>query len=342
MGRGTIAIEEATIDPGSIWTLPEAVQFLNPGQEVTNETVQRHAVTLGDLEERLRHMDAEGVEYMLLSLTSPGPQGQPDPAVAEQTARAANDWLAGEAAKHPTRFGGLAALSMHNATQAAEELKRAVGLGMFGAMINDFQSTGNDGKGRKYYDEEEYDVFWAAVQELGVPVYFHPRWPPLVEIKPGSEVSYAPRTHLLGAAVQFHLDLSFHLYAVISSGVFDRYPDVQIVAGHMGEGIPFNLWRANSWYNKPSKKATRPSKEDYGYYFARNVHITTSGFFSTPNLKFVIDQLGVDRVLYSIDTPYDTVKAGQDWWKSVSLPGDQKEVVGRSNAIKLFKLPLEL
>lgn len=218
MARGTIAIEEATINPGSLWTLPDAVAFLNPGQEVTEATVARHANTLGNLTARLADMDAEGVEYMLLSLTSPGPQGQPEPAIAEKIAREANDWLVGECAKHPERFGGLAALSMHNASQAAEELRRAVGLGMFGAIVNDFQSTGADGKGRRYYDEEEYDVFWAAVQELGVPVYFHPRWPPLVEIAPGSPAAYASRTHLLGAAVQFHLDLSFHIYAVISSG----------------------------------------------------------------------------------------------------------------------------
>lgn len=222
MGRGTIAIEEATIDPGSLWTLPDAVAFLNPGQEVTEATVARHANTLGNLTTRLADMDAEGVEYMLLSLTSPGPQGQPDPAMAEKIAREANDWLVAECAKHPHRFGGLAALSMHNASQAAEELRRSVGMGMFGAMVNDFQSTGAHGKGRKYYDEEEYDVFWAAVQDLGVPVYFHPRWPPLVEIAPGSPAAYAPRTHLLGAAVQFHLDLSFHIYAVISSGRLPR------------------------------------------------------------------------------------------------------------------------
>lgn len=219
MARGTIAIEEATIDPGSLWTLPEAVSFLNPGQEVTEETVANHANTLGNLTARLASMDAEGVEYMLLSLTSPGPQGQPDPAIAEKTAREANDWLVAECAKHPDRFGGLAALSMHDATQAADELRRAVGMGMFGAMINDFQSTGGDGNGRRYYDEGEYDAFWATVQELGVPVYFHPRWPPLVEIAPDSPAAYASRTHLLGAAVQFHLDLSFHIYAVISSGM---------------------------------------------------------------------------------------------------------------------------
>ncbi|OQU98464.1 hypothetical protein CLAIMM_04249 [Cladophialophora immunda] len=343
MLRGTIAVEEAVIDPGSLWTLPEAANVIHRGQKVSDEVVARHAQRLGDIHgERLRKMDAEGVEYMLLSLTSPGPQGQPEPAVAEKMARDANDWLVRDAAKNPRRFGALAALSMHDAAQAATELRRAVGMGMFGAILNDFQSTGADGKGRKYYDEREYDVFWQTVQELDVPVYLHPRWPPLSELKPEAQAPYAARPHLLGAGVQFHLDLSFHVYAVVSSGLFDRYPNVQIVIGHLGEGTAFNLWRANWWYDKPNQKTTRPSKEDYGYYFARNVHVTTSGFFSTPNLKFVVEQLGFQRVMYSIDTPYETIEDGQNWWKTVELPQAQKEAIGRSNAIRLFKLPLPL
>ena len=130
--------------------------------------------------------------------------------------------------------------------------------------------------------------------------------------------------------------------------------------------IPFNLWRADHWYNKPVKKATRPSKQDYTYYFKHNVSITTSGDFSTQGLKFCLDEIGVDRCLYSIgkweselaapslfchfeliwscarlDYPYDSIKEAQDWWKGIDLPQDQKEAVARRNAIRLFKLPLE-
>jgi len=121
--------------------------------------------------------------------------------------------------------------------------------------------------------------------------------------------------------------------------------------------IPLNLWRADHWYNKPSKKAARPSKEDYTYYFKHNVHITTSGNFSTQGLKFCINELGADRCLYSIgkppeffhdiranriDTPYDSVEDGQAWWRTVDLADDVKWDVGRNNAIRLFKLPLEI
>jgi 2,3-dihydroxybenzoate decarboxylase len=134
--------------------------------------------------------------------------------------------------------------------------------------------------------------------------------------------------------------------------------------------IPFNLWRANHWYNKPVKRATRPSKEDYGYYFKHNISITTSGFYSTQGLKFCVNELGFDRCMFSIGTcwplvtgqdatwfrmirewqlayrlidyPYDSIKEAQDWWKGVDLPEKEKVAVARENAIKLFKLPLEL
>ncbi|CAK7229072.1 hypothetical protein SCUCBS95973_007095 [Sporothrix curviconia] len=348
--RGTIAIEEAVLDPTGIERNARdaalyAPQYGQPGQSVANVNHPLVAALLDIHTTRLAQMDAEGVEYMLLSLTSPGPQGLNDPAEARALATTANDWLAAEAKKEPTRFGGLASLSMHDPAEAAAELTRAVReLGMFGAILNDFQSVpdteaGLDG--RRYYDEPAYDVFWAAVQELDVPVYIHPRYATGRDLAAGSG-KYSTRTQLLGAGVQFHLDLSFHIYAICSSGVFDRFPKVQLVAGHLGEGIPFNLVRADHWYNKPVKKATRPSKHDYRYYFTHNVSVTTSGDFSTQGLKFCVGEMGADRCLYSIDYPYDQIKVAQDWWKSVDLPAEDKEAIGRSNAIRLFKLPLEL
>jgi 2,3-dihydroxybenzoate decarboxylase len=124
------------------------------------------------------------------------------------------------------------------------------------------------------------------------------------------------------------------------------------------DSIPFNLVRADHWFNKPVKKATRPSKEDYSYYFTHNISITTSGNFNTAALKFCIDQIGAERCLYSIgkailffldtitncllDYPYDTIADAQGWWLGVDLSEDNKKLVARENAIRLFKLPLEL
>ncbi|KAG6354139.1 hypothetical protein INS49_004743 [Diaporthe citri] len=340
--KGTIAIEEAVLNPEGVSWMAETASLFAPGQNASQ--LKHHSLTqkLMDIHgQRLSEMDAEGVEYMLLSLTSPGAQGEKDPVRAANIARNANDWLANEVNRNPSRFGALASLSMHNPAEAAAELKRAVkDLGMFGAMVNDFQTYGDDGAGKKYYDAPEYELFWQEVENLGVPIYLHPRYPISQELE-GPLAKWAPRKHLLGAAVSFHLDLSFHLYALCSSGIFDKFPGVQVVAGHLGEGIPFNLWRADHWYNKPVKKATRPSREDYSYYFQHNVSITTSGDFSTSGLKFCIEQIGIERCMFSIDYPYDSVKEAQDWWKGVDLPPTDKEAVARRNAIRIFKLPLE-
>ena len=337
--RGTVAIEEAVLDPAGLALSAGDTALYAPSSATANHPLT--AALLDIHTSRLQQMDAEGVEFMLLSLTSPGPQGVADAAAAQALAVSANNWLAAEAKKAPTRFGALASLSMHSAAEAAAELMRAVReLGVYGAILNDFQSVGAD-DGRAYYDEPAYDVFWAAVQALDVPVYLHPRYATGRDLD-ATTGKYAPRKHLLGAGVQFHLDLSFHLYAICAGGVLDRFPRVQIVAGHLGEGIPFNLVRADHWYNKPVKKATRPSQHDYTYYFTHNVSVTTSGDFSTPGLQFCIDAIGADRCLYAIDYPYDEIKVAQDWWRSVELPATQKEMVARGNAIRLFKLPLEV
>jgi len=235
--RGTIAIEEAIIDPTGVASLSQWQSLLSPASSTSSEavTLTAHEKRLLDIHgERLKSMDEHGVEYMLLSLTSPGVQDEADPVKAEKMATVANDYLAGEVAKNPKRFGALAALSMHDPSQAARELKRCVKeLGMFGGLVNDFQSTGKDGGGKVYFDTRKYDPFWAMVQELGVPIYFHPRYAIKQDLEPGTK--FGDRKHLLGAGVQFHLDLSFHLYAVCSSGVFDRFPKAQIVVGHLGE-----------------------------------------------------------------------------------------------------------
>ncbi|KAB5513409.1 hypothetical protein GE09DRAFT_980796 [Coniochaeta sp. 2T2.1] len=335
--KGTIAVEEAVINIDDADWLAEGYALWTDPSNFKHHALSQALADIHD--KRLQQMDAEGVEYMLLSVTSPGAQGQPNPKKAQALALRSNDWLAGEVKKNPARFGALASLSMHDGAEAAVELRRAVTeLGMFGAMINDYQSVDAKGEGdrKKYYDTKEYYVFWQTVQELDVPVYMHPRYPPPPDPK------YESRSDLLGAGVQFHLDLSFHLYAFMSSGVFDLFPRVQVVAGHLGEGIPFNLWRANHWSNVPPRKAVRVAKEDFGYYFKHNLSITTSGNFSTPGLNLCLNEIGVDRCLYSIDSPYEAIKEAQDWWKGVELPEDQKAALARRNAIKLFKLPLEL
>lgn len=237
--RGTVAIEEAVLNPDGVAWMAESAALFNPGQDPSKITNHGHTKDLLDIHgARLERMDAHGVEYMLLSLTSPGAQGERDRSKAQKLAADANDWLAAEVAKNPARFGAFANVSMHNAEDAVAEARRAVKeLGMYGVMLNDYQVVGSGGdvEGKKYYDAPEYHPFWEAIQELDVPVYMHPRYPQAPDLQPRTR--YGDRKHLLGAAVQFHLDLSMHIYALCSSGIFDLYPKVQLVAGHLGEGF---------------------------------------------------------------------------------------------------------
>lgn len=239
--KGTIAIEEAVLNPDGVSFHAKSAIFFSPAS--TQQDIREHGLTKALLDihtDRLARMDATGVEYMLLSLTSSGPQGEPDPEKSAEMASKANDWLSQQVAANPTRFGGLASLAMHDAEVAASELRRAVKqLGMFGAIINDFQDVyedaGRETVGKAFYDDPKYHPFWAAVQELNVPVYLHPRYPAASDV--GTSARYGPsKRQLIGAAVQFHLDLSYHVYALCSSGIFDLYPKVQVVIGHLGEG----------------------------------------------------------------------------------------------------------
>ncbi|KAF5548896.1 amidohydrolase 2 [Fusarium mexicanum] len=335
---GTIAIEEAIINPKYLYTVEKYIPLLshyaNLGSSVKDGLLDIH-------EKRLDSMNKHGVEYMVLSITSPGSQDEADPALAEKMAYDNNNFLAAEVKKNPRRFGAFAALSMHNVHQAVAELKRAIqDLGFHGVLLNDWQTTkGEEGSEiRKYYDTPEYDPFWAAIQELDVPVYLHPRYPlPETLTEP-----WESRSHLLGASVGFSLDLSFHLYAISSSGTLDRFPNVKIISGHLGEGIPFNLWRASYWYDHMRGTSARKSQHNYAYYWRKNFYVTTAGTYTTPGLKLAIGELGIDRCLYSIDTPYNNIEEAQTWWKDADLTPTDKILVGRDNAIKLLKLPLEL
>jgi 2,3-dihydroxybenzoate decarboxylase len=171
--KGTIAVEEAMIDPAGveIHSFAQFQSLMQPGSNVASGLSAHERRLLDIHDERLKSMDEHGVEYMLLSLTSPGAQGEADLEKAASVARIANDYLAGEVKKNSRRFGALAALSMHNAQDASDELRRAVKeLGMFGAMINDFQSKGANSEEKVYFDTADYDPFWGTVQELDVPV----------------------------------------------------------------------------------------------------------------------------------------------------------------------------
>jgi 2,3-dihydroxybenzoate decarboxylase len=224
---GKIALEEC-------WTIPEELVNNDPSKFVPAGTGDRLTTELMDIHEhRLRQMDENGVDFMVLSFSSAGCQGIADRAKAEAQAVLANDRLEAEVLKNPTRFAAFAALSMHDPRQAAEELERCMmrKKGFVGCLLNDFQSAGEDGNMMLFYDTKEYDVFWKKANDLRAPVYLHPRLPtPLIH-----EQMWKDRPWLNFSALGYANRLNMHALGIITSGVLDRFPEVKILLGHMGE-----------------------------------------------------------------------------------------------------------
>lgn len=192
------------------------------------------ATALHDIHgDRLNEMNANGVEMAIISQNPAGPQGIRDAKAAEGYARRSNDYIASLVDKAPERFAAFAAVSMHNPDNAAAELIRAVKvLHMVGVMLHDGQEyLDSEGAVREYfYDDPRYDVFWAAAESMGTPVYLHPKPPLPQDIKD----HYIKRPWLIGPTYSFTSDSSFHALAIITSGVFDRFPNVKLILGHMG------------------------------------------------------------------------------------------------------------
>lgn len=189
---------------------------------------------------RLQEMNANGVEMAIMSQNPPGPQGIHDAKLAEDYATRSNNFVASLVNKTPERFAAFAAVSMHDPEQAAAEVTRCVKeLGMVGVMLHDAQNYIDDqgSIGEFYYDEPRFDVFWAAVDSLGVPIYLHPKPPSMQKVKD----LYLKRPWLIGPTFSFTSDLSFHALALITSGIFDRFPNLKLILGHMG--IQFSLSR---------------------------------------------------------------------------------------------------
>jgi len=284
-------------------------------------------------DKRLRLMDASGVEIMIASLNAPAVQAIWDVARAIDVARKANDHLAAEIARRPDRFAGFAALPMQDPEEAARELTRCIKeLGFVGALVNGFSQAG-DPTSALYYDLPQYRPFWRTVAELGVPFYLHPRNP-----LPGDIRAYEGHNWLLGPSWGFHAETAVHALRLIGSGLFDECPKLQIVLGHLGEGIPAYLWRIdhrNNWMKAPHKYAAKKPVADY---VRNNFVVTTSGNFSTSALDQAIAEIGIERVLWSADYPFEDIADAAEWIDAAPLSDADRKKIVRDNALNLFKL----
>jgi gamma-resorcylate decarboxylase len=284
-------------------------------------------------ERRIAEMDRHGIEMMLLSLNAPAVQAITNPAKAAEIARKANDYLAEQVQKRPERFQGLAALAMQDPEGAARELERCVKeLGFRGALVNGFSQI-NDPDTPVYYDLPQYRPFWAMAERLDVPFYLHPRNP-----LPRDARIYDGHPWLMGPIWAFGQETAVHALRLMASGLFDAHPRLQIILGHMGENLPFGIWRvdnSNAWIEGRNRW---PAKRRLGEYFCANFHITTSGNFRTQSLLNAMMEMGADRIMFSTDWPFENVDHAAIWFDACPISEGDRMKIGRTNARRLFKL----
>jgi gamma-resorcylate decarboxylase len=281
-------------------------------------------------------MDRCGIERCILSLTSPGVQSVIDPKEAAALARDANDYAHEFTRQYPARLSAFASVALQDPKSAVRELDRAVStLGLKGVLVNGYSNVG-ESEQVQYLDEAPLEDFWACVSRFKVPVYLHPREP-----LPSQTRSIRGYPELGGSAWAFAYETSTHAVRLMLSGLFDRYPNIQVILGHLGEGLPFMLSRLQHRLDmqregvKGSKARQRPS-----YYFASNFYITTSGHFHSKPFHEAVAQLGAERVLFSVDYPYEQMDMGARWFDDMQLPNGTKRLIGRENADRLFGLNL--
>ena len=310
-------------------TLQDSAGFLPPE---TWAELSGRLIDPGD--RRLREMDANGMEMMILSLNAPAVQAIPDAARAADVARRANDDLAEKVARRPDRFRGLAALPLQDPELAAAELTRCIrDLGFVGALANGFSETGG-GAAPLYYDLPQYRPFWAVCADLSAPFYLHPRNP-----LPQDARIYDGHPWLMGPGWAFGQETAVHALRLMGSGLFDDHPDLQIVVGHMGEGLPFSIWRVdnkNAWTKTPGSSGPQPAQRSFTDYFRENFHITVSGNYCTEALLCAMQVIGADRILFSTDWPFENVDYSAAWMDSVAIGEADRLKIGRTNALGLF------
>jgi len=337
MAMRRIAIEEAfvTEEIAQEWKKVLASKFVEPGFQMMGNTILGddpgarlvHSRLVDAGEGRIKQMDSDGIDFAVLSLTSPGVQAF-DAVTATRLAKDANDAMAKAVAANPQRLAALAAVAPHYPAGAASELQRAMtSLGMKGFLINSHTMG-------EYLDDQKFWPIFEAAQALDAPLYLHPREPGPDLVKPFLDYG------LYFAGFGFAVETSLHAMRLIMCGLFDEFPKLKIILGHMGEGLPFWLQRIDNRYLLQVKiGAVKKMKRLPSEYFLDNFLITTSGVMSAPALKLSIEVLGVERIMFAADYPYESVTEGVQFMDTVDIPEEYRRLIYSGNAEKLFKLP---
>ncbi len=292
--------------------------------------LQEQLMDLG--ERRIARMDELGIDKQLLLLTSPGVQVlEPDEGSA--LARLANDRLAEVCRRHPNRFAGLAVFAPQDVPGAVSEIERGMKtLGLNGAVIN------SHFRGH-YLDEAPYWPILEALEANDAALYIHPTIPPKAWSQPYEFRGFG------GALAGFSHEVWMHTMGLIMSGAFDRFPKLRIVIGHMGEGMPLLLyrfdWMQSNADGKPGLRGGAPAvtlRHKISHYFKRNIWITTSGQGWEPSVKFCMDVLGPDRVIYAMDYPYQQSADEVAAYDAFELRPEHKKMLMQTNAEQVFRL----
>jgi 2,3-dihydroxybenzoate decarboxylase len=271
---------------------------------------------------RLREMDGAGIDVAVLSIAGPGVQVERDWKRATAKAAEANDFLAEKIAKHPDRLQGFAHVAVQDPAAAATELERCVKeLGFKGAMING-QTLGH------YLDERQFDPFWEKVEELQTWIYLHPADP----VEPYA--SYGPYKALTRATWGWGVETGTHALRLVFGGVFDRFPKARLLLGHLGETLPYLLWRLDN----RSKFYDVKLRKEPSQYIRDNMAVTLSGMYSAEPLSCAIAALGPSRVMFSADYPFESIAEAGRFMDSVTLPKKVREDVAWRNAARLLDI----
>lgn len=274
---------------------------------------------------RIKAMDAAGIDLQVASLTMPGCEAF-DAATAIPIATDTNDRLHDAVKAHPTRLAGFAALPTASPAAAAKELERCVTrLGFKGAMMNGHVQG-------EYLDDKKFWPIFEAASALGVPVYLHPREPNPAVMK----AYFAGYEELAMAAWGFAMETCTHFLRLVFAGVFDAFPNFNMILGHLGEGLPFWLDRLDDHTRHTAKR--RNLKKTPAEYLRQHLTVTTSGNFSTPALLCTVMALGIDNVMFSVDWPYEPNLAAVEWFKTLPFDQADREKLAHRNAERVLRL----
>ncbi|RQW43626.1 amidohydrolase family protein [Novosphingobium sp. LASN5T] len=278
---------------------------------------------------RIADMDASGIDVAVLSLTSPGVQAYVDVEDARRVSASSNALLAEAVAAHPDRYVGMTAIAPQDPEWSAAEIRRGAELGFRGVLVNSHTHG-------EYLDHPKFDPIFRALADTGHPLYIHPTTPPDSMIGPMLEAG------LDGAVFGFGVETGLHLLRLITSGIFDRYPDLQIIVGHAGEALPYWLYRLNFMHGAGVRSqryaCLKPLRHDLFHYMRNNVLVTTSGMPFEPAIKLCLDVLGEDRVMYAMDYPYQYVPEEVRIHDLLDIADGAKKKLMQTNAERVFRL----